>query len=111
MSKCAVLDNTRIPVISYGHEDTHGNRVAWRPGTRAPTRDLPITRPTRSGGTAGRSHRGSCGACALVTDVSSAEFTARRTDYAASRKPPTLLLGRLRSDEWARQLFDRELLR
>src|SRR5437016_11511221 len=106
-----ILDNTRILVISYRYEDCRGNRGTGRPCTRASARDLPIARPTRPRGAAGRRHWRACGPCALVTDVPSAKSTARWTDYAAPREPSAFLLGRLRRYEWAGQLLDRELLR
>src|SRR2546430_10391986 len=106
-----ILDDTRILVISYRYEDCRGNRGTGRPCTRASARDLPIARPTRPRGAAGRRHWRACGPCALVTDVPSAKSTARWTDYAAPREPSAFLLGRLRRYELAGQLLDRELLR
>ena len=106
-----ILDNTRILVISYVDEDTRGHRGIGRPCARAPARDLPIACATRPRRTAGRCYWRSCGPCSLVTDVSSSKSTALWTDHAAPREPSAHLLGRLRRDEWAGRLFDRELLR
>lgn len=65
----------------------------------------------RSGGLACWCHRPTGRTSAVIPNVPPSDPAASGADRAAPRKPPALLLCRLRGDERASRLLDRELLR
>jgi len=105
-----VLDNTRILEISYGYEDPCRHLRLGRARPRTSVGNLSLACRAWSGRPVGRRHWRSGRSSAVFVDVSSPEPAARRAHHAATRQPPTLLLGRLCGDEWTGRLLDRELL-